>query len=329
MSASPSTSTIASLPANHENLLKRKREPEPFDWSSWTSRKRPTLEGRSSPNELLHATIDELNAQTFPFGLLSRADDLLAHCLLQNKGSSLVGGRSPVVTPSWPLHDRTSIASLKERIAATNIIHKRDAAQSTQSIHAVAQALLDIPAFQLRDGWIELRQLWIKTLIHLLRRYAIFFTPGAPVRPAIIRTLSLGTVRLTYGLKSCQFITSRAYLFNTFGSVSSNIVDLEGVLAVRLYPAQRGAIGVRAVSGPLRLVTHDCRPNAEVCPVPDSHAFVLRALVDIPAGAIITVNTRGLPFSSATNTLPACWCRTCAGVDPDDRTLTPKPVSPR
>lgn len=98
----------------------------------------------------------------------------------------------------------------------------------------------------------------------LLRRYAIFFTPGAPVRPTITRRVSLGIVRLTYGLKSCQIIPSGTYMFNTCGSMSSNCIDLEGVLSVRRHPSQLGAIGARAVSGPLRLAQHDCKPNAEV-----------------------------------------------------------------
>ena len=98
----------------------------------------------------------------------------------------------------------------------------------------------------------------------LLRRYAIFFTPGAPVRPAIIRIVSLGSVRLTYGLRSCHSIPSGAYIFNTCGSMSSNCVELEGVPTVRRHPTQLGAIGSRAVSGPLRLARHDCEPNAEV-----------------------------------------------------------------
>lgn len=168
MSSSSTASLVPSTSGSSVDSLKRKREPEPFDWSSWTPRKKLALNGPSQAG-LLHATIDELNAQTFPFGLLLRADDLLSHCLLQNKGSSLVGGRMPVVTPCWPLHDRLSIASLKERIEATNVIHKREGTQTTQSIQTVAQSLLDIPAFQLKEGWEELRQRWIKTLIQCVR----------------------------------------------------------------------------------------------------------------------------------------------------------------
>lgn len=163
MSFSPSTSSFVSTSSESMSSLKRKRVRDAFDWESWTPRKK--LAGDIRSEGPLHATIDELNTQTFPFGLLSRADDLLAHCLLQNKGSSLVGGRAPTVIPSWPFHDFVSIASLKERTEATNLIHKRDSSQSTQSIHTVTQSLLAIPAFQLAEGWADLRQRWIKTLI--------------------------------------------------------------------------------------------------------------------------------------------------------------------
>ncbi|KAJ7783164.1 hypothetical protein B0H16DRAFT_1447328 [Mycena metata] len=83
-------------------------------------------------------------------------------------------------------------------------------------------------------------------------------------------------------------IRAGAYLLHACGSLSSNL-HKPGHATIEATTQQLGPTGSRLILGPLRFVNHDCNPNSQLYPIPNSNAFTIITLRQIEAGESITV----------------------------------------
>ncbi|VDC03496.1 unnamed protein product [Peniophora sp. CBMAI 1063] len=288
------------------------------DWSAWNSATAHTTSFHRA-QELT----EELNRETFPFGLFARANDIISHCAFSGHQlpSSLTGGAEINIRPVWPPHatKQRPIASPEE----TARIHGKIADIMAGCIELtranavkVAESVLELPAL-VEDGLQDRQSLWKDILVHLVLRFAIFQSKMGMTRQSVAPLLNIGSIHMTYSLISAREIVQGSFMMETCSSISTNIADIDDDFCIETDHVSLGVPGSHIIIGPLRLAQHSCRPNAKLFAVPNSYAYVLRALVDIPRRTAITVNKSLPPFIS--DTLGStCWCPSCTMMQTDD-----------
>ncbi|KAJ6618788.1 hypothetical protein B0H10DRAFT_1214281 [Mycena sp. CBHHK59/15] len=124
-----------------------------------------------------------------------------------------------------------------------------------------------------------------KVLVHTILRYKLLYSPDSNVG---LEKVVFGDGPITGGLKARKPITPGTYVLYACGSLSSDRYQ-PGHATIEATTQQLGPTGSRLILGPLRFVNHDCNPNSQLYPIPNSHAFVILALQPIAAGESITV----------------------------------------
>ncbi|KAF8888730.1 hypothetical protein CPB84DRAFT_1659691, partial [Gymnopilus junonius] len=73
-------------------------------------------------------------------------------------------------------------------------------------------------------------------------------------------------------------------------------------------PCHKGKMGPHLTLGPFRFANHDCQPNCQILPIPDSIAYALCSIRPIQAGESLMVNYSidGSYFQGKT-----CGCAMC------------------
>ncbi|KAJ7438480.1 hypothetical protein FB451DRAFT_1060237 [Mycena latifolia] len=134
-------------------------------------------------------------------------------------------------------------------------------------------------------------------------RYKLLYSPDSNVQ---LEKVVFGDSPVAGGLKARTVIRAGTYLLYACGSLSSNLHE-PGHATIESTTQQLKPRGSRLILGPLRFVNHDCKPNSQLYPIPNSHAFTIITLRQLEAGESITVKyTEGGYWGE-------CWCGTCKG----------------
>jgi len=147
-------------------------------------------------------------------------------------------------------------------------------------------------------------------LKHLLQRYHMM-TYTSPKTLCVEKVqFHVGSSSIvTCGLKALTDIDAFVVILASCSSMSSDIVaGRPGVSIITSSSRQKGEPGPRLILGPFRFANHDCSPNCQIMPIPNSYAYTLCTLREIQAGESITVNyaTDGSYFGDK-----PCGCATC------------------
>ena len=105
-------------------------------------------------------------------------------------------------------------------------------------------------------------------------------------RFSVSQVVSLGSIQLTIGLQATRDIEPGTFIMDTCSSTAVNPMDVGGEYVIATNIGQPGDYSTegRIIIGPLRLVRHDCNPNAEVrtmAPVKLKGIELIVRLIDI------------------------------------------------
>ncbi|KAJ7829588.1 hypothetical protein B0H14DRAFT_3143865 [Mycena olivaceomarginata] len=204
--------------------------------------------------------------------------------------------------PDVPSELRARIRSLYEESKKT--IWHQDQTQ---------QGLLKATTALFAEIWESSRELLVnlhgvygarKALRWCFDAYCILQAPWSVVS---LKVLPLGPEQTRgFGIAASVPLTAKEYIYELAGLIS---VD-GNAEHTRLSEYEATDKTIRLLIGPLRMVNHDCNPNAEYLPVDGSKsALKVRTLRDIAAGEEITFLYSADYFEDE----GICPCRTCQG----------------
>ncbi|KAH7929209.1 hypothetical protein BV22DRAFT_1029843 [Leucogyrophana mollusca] len=143
---------------------------------------------------------------------------------------------------------------------------------------------------------------------HLLSRYMLLHSADSLVG---LDKISLDGETVTGGIKARKDIPASTFLLTLSGSMSKNTVTEMNHSIIQASASQMGPGGNRMILGPFRFVNHDCKPNCQIYPVPNTHAAMFVTLRDIAAGEPITA-----AYTRSGYYMDDCHCL-CASCNPD------------
>jgi len=234
-----------------------------------------------------------LNQQSFPSARLARIDDLVVYAMFATKArpTSYRALKPDTISGATMTADQGGLFNgcIKMHVDPLN-----------PSFATCQEAAKEVMA-KLPELFGE--KLCYKVLVHMILRYKLMYSPESNVG---IEKIVFGDDKITGGLRARTAIRAGAYLLHACGSLSSNL-HKPGHATIEATTQQLGPTGSRLILGPLRFVNHDCNPNSQLYPIPNSNAFTIITLRQIEAGESITVKyTEGGYWGE-------CLCGSCKG----------------
>ncbi|TFK69906.1 hypothetical protein BDN72DRAFT_959219 [Pluteus cervinus] len=155
----------------------------------------------------------------------------------------------------------------------------------------------------------------VEIMTGLLLRYFLSYSEDSPVRVRkTTKTGDDGVRTLCAELKAIRQIPALTYILSANGLVSSNEAESGGLFILQGQP---GTAEKRLILGPFRFLHHDCQPNCQILPVPDSRACTLRTLREIRKGETLTVSyTADVYLEPPGPKVGECRCASCCPDNP-------------
>ncbi|KAJ7137683.1 hypothetical protein C8R44DRAFT_765939 [Mycena epipterygia] len=244
------------------------------------------------PDSPFEKMVQLLNKQAFPSARLGHVDDLVVYAMFATKArpESYRAIKPEAISGASMTRDE---AGLLNRTVREHVDNANPTFAGCQE--AAKELIIKLPNLFEENHY--------KILTHTILRYKLLYSPDSNVQ---LEKVVFGDGPISGGLRARSSIRAGAYLLYACGSLSSNR-HKPGHATIEATTQQLGPTGSRLILGPLRFVNHDCTPNSQLYPIPNSHAFTIITLRQIEAGESITVKyTEGGYWGE-------CLCGTCKG----------------
>ncbi|KAJ7721569.1 hypothetical protein DFH07DRAFT_857787 [Mycena maculata] len=245
------------------------------------------------PDSPFEKMVALLNGQAFPSARLAHLDDLVVYAMFATKARP----KSYRAIKPDTMSDATMTVDEAGLFNGSVRLHVEKGTEPTfpKCQEAAKEVMSKLPHLFDEKSY--------KVLVHTILRYKLLYSPDSNVQ---LEKVKFGDGPISGGLRARSTIRAGAYLLYACGSLSSNR-HKPGHATIEATTQQLGPTGSRMILGPLRFVNHDCNPNSQLYPIPNSHAFTIITLQQIEAGQSITVKyTEGGYWGE-------CWCGSCKG----------------
>ncbi|KAJ7481256.1 hypothetical protein B0H11DRAFT_2024850 [Mycena galericulata] len=260
------------------------------------------------PDTPFEKMIQTMNNQAFPSAKLAHIDDLVVYAMFATKARpesyraikpDTISGASMTADEAGLFNGTVKQRTESRYLRETELSWYVDVDNSNPTFPACQEAakavISKLPHLFEEKSY--------KVLVHTILRYKLLYSAESNIQ---LEKVVFGDGPISGGLRARTSIRAGAYLLYACGCMSSNR-HKPGHATIEATTQQLGPTGSRLILGPLRFVNHDCNPNSQLYPIPNSHAFTIITLKQIEAGQSITVKyTEGGYWGD-------CWCGTCKG----------------